>query len=389
MMKHLPKQVLIVIGSAVIGVVLVIGIDRVLGFFLNRTGYFTAMQPNIVERYTTREFTFTATISAQGIRNEPVAIPKPKNTFRILALGDSFTYGWGVDLSEAWPKLVEAELNTTHVIPGKTIEVVDAGVPGADPSIDRKVCQAYFSRFNPDLVMLGFSSLDDAYQLAVRTLTENKVAAWLTQLLPTLSRINIRQLGGNSYKGEYPGEIIDMSMLWKREAQEDLAMGPDLAGRLDPRARDAFAAGQLNPGLIETALEEPNYAIAMLDPRNLDLTLAATSLRLQRLRNQCTHNTPVVFVMLPISTLVNKAFLAYRQGEGFAVDSRLPTLDLDTPFSQVVKKNGFTYVSLISTFRNHICTDCFYPWDYHYTRLGHQLVAQAVSKELDKIFTKQ
>jgi lysophospholipase L1-like esterase len=50
-------------------------------------------------------------ISAQGLRNEMVTMPKPEDTYRIIALGDSITEGPGVELEGTFVKILEQSLN--------------------------------------------------------------------------------------------------------------------------------------------------------------------------------------------------------------------------------------------------------------------------------------
>lgn len=65
-----------------------------------------------------------------GLRNPPVAVPKPVDVYRILVLGDSVPFGWGVGEDEAFPRLLERALQQDVRSDGKRIEVVNAGVPG-------------------------------------------------------------------------------------------------------------------------------------------------------------------------------------------------------------------------------------------------------------------
>lgn len=62
-------------------------------------------------------------ISRQGLRDRAFAVPKPPGTRRVLCLGDSFTWGMGVEASETWPKVLERAL-------GPGFEAVNAGVNG-------------------------------------------------------------------------------------------------------------------------------------------------------------------------------------------------------------------------------------------------------------------
>lgn len=60
-----------------------------------------------IVRTKTPEFDFTVKTSSLGIRDYEVAWNKRP---RIVAIGDSFTYEWGVELEESWPKVLEKQL---------------------------------------------------------------------------------------------------------------------------------------------------------------------------------------------------------------------------------------------------------------------------------------
>lgn len=50
-------------------------------------------------------------INSRGFRDYEYTIEKPQNTYRIIVLGDSFTFGLGVELNETYPKLLEESIN--------------------------------------------------------------------------------------------------------------------------------------------------------------------------------------------------------------------------------------------------------------------------------------
>ncbi len=63
-----------------------------------------------------------------GFRGGEIVTPKPSGALRILALGDSFTWGWGVASDATFPSQLEERLRAAH--PGQSIEVVNGGVSG-------------------------------------------------------------------------------------------------------------------------------------------------------------------------------------------------------------------------------------------------------------------
>src|SRR4030042_6207548 len=63
--------------------------------------------------------------------NHEYTIPKTQNLFRIVALGDSFTFGQHVNTNESWPNLLESILDMRRTCPQKTtFEVLNMGIPG-------------------------------------------------------------------------------------------------------------------------------------------------------------------------------------------------------------------------------------------------------------------
>jgi len=71
-------------------------------------------------------------INSLGLRGRDYPFPKPSNSKRVLMLGDSFTYGFGVsDDTAIFPSLLEKQLNAELTAEGTTIEILNGGVPGS------------------------------------------------------------------------------------------------------------------------------------------------------------------------------------------------------------------------------------------------------------------
>src|ERR1041385_2728762 len=68
-------------------------------------------------------------INSLGQRNQEISTNKPPGTFRIVALGDSTTEGWGVHFDETYTKLLEKYLNASPPSSRwKNYEVINTGI---------------------------------------------------------------------------------------------------------------------------------------------------------------------------------------------------------------------------------------------------------------------
>ncbi len=66
--------------------------------------------------------------NSMGYRGPEIAMPKPPGTFRIVAMGDSTTYGLGMDASNAYPAQLQDILRQQYGY--SNVEVINAGVIG-------------------------------------------------------------------------------------------------------------------------------------------------------------------------------------------------------------------------------------------------------------------
>jgi lysophospholipase L1-like esterase len=114
-------------------------------------------------------------INSAGLRDREFSLSKPKGVYRILALGDSTTFGWGAHQDKTWPKLLEQKLNANPPAGGpQHFEVINSGVGNYNTAQE----VAYFKErgrlYHPDMVIIGF-----AYNDGELTPRENK--NWLAR----------------------------------------------------------------------------------------------------------------------------------------------------------------------------------------------------------------
>ena len=89
-------------------------------------------------------------IDARGFRDREASAPGPADAFRVLALGDSFTWGWGVRAREAFPEVLETVLREG----GRSAEVLNAGTPGWGTDQELLLLRRLGGSLDPDLVVL-------------------------------------------------------------------------------------------------------------------------------------------------------------------------------------------------------------------------------------------
>ena len=244
-----PAPIALSLLAVVLTVLLTLAADRLLGCFGPPPGLI--YPPHSRARYKTFEYDFTAVINGLGFRDREFETPK-SSTCRIIGLGDSFTYGWGVNLEQCWLKLLEAYLAAQ----GLTAEVANLGKPGAGPEYYTELAARAIPLMQPDLVLVAMLQGDDLQSLAAPKQRPPFLASLLKRLYPHLTAWRSRGQRADITWQETRQE-------WQKEAQELLA---HFTGEEKARFQNVaefvqriFLAGELNPAVVSTAVRQPDY----------------------------------------------------------------------------------------------------------------------------------
>ncbi len=111
-------------------------------------------------------------VNAGGYRDPERTLPKPAGVRRLVCLGDSFTWGTGVDLEDAYPHRLEVGLTRLR---GERWEAPNLGREGANTVDEAATLAKDGFAYEPDAVLLGYV-LNDAEDAG--SATERRAARW-------------------------------------------------------------------------------------------------------------------------------------------------------------------------------------------------------------------
>jgi len=143
--------------------------------------YYYELQSNIEATDSPKWLGYEAkyTYNSDGLNERfDYAVEKPSNTFRIITLGDSFTYGHYVDTKDNWPEQLEEMLNQN--LANETIEnfeVINLGMAGWDVPYIVKRYKDIGEKYNPDLIIWfesgsGFTRLNELLKPIIENYAE-------------------------------------------------------------------------------------------------------------------------------------------------------------------------------------------------------------------------
>lgn len=107
----------------------------------------------------TNEYSTLIDVNSKGWRDSEHLPEKPKDTYRIIVLGDSFVENFQVPLEQTFFK--QLEKNLTGKIKDKHVEIIAMGIGNTGPAQQYIALKEYGLKYEPDLVIQMFLSAND------------------------------------------------------------------------------------------------------------------------------------------------------------------------------------------------------------------------------------
>jgi hypothetical protein len=92
------------------------------------------------------------TTNDAGLRNEDVSVVKRPDSYRVIMLGDSVLFGWGVRQDET----VSARLQSQWHRAGRDVEVINAGDGNYNTIMEVEFFMKRLAKYHPDMIVLNY-----------------------------------------------------------------------------------------------------------------------------------------------------------------------------------------------------------------------------------------
>jgi hypothetical protein len=362
--------------SSLIGLIIA---DKLARFLLSRQVNLVFPANSIITQKTS-EFEYTAKINSMGFRDREVT-PRVRDKRRIIVIGDSFVYGWGVEIEQTWPKVLEADLNAV----GKNVEVFNLGCPGHGPTEYVEVARHAIPLLKPDLVIVGVLEGDDVMQ--ERQKLDVKQLSLRHRIANLLAPNIVAVLTGQRHLTQVAplNELILRDTNRKQVSELLKTLTPEQRSRLDLIDRQAYQMwldGNLNPYILDSVIKSPNYFKFTLEPERDDLKQAVARMGscLREIRKEAEKvGAQEIVVAEPFDAYVTGG---HSREYGFSLPASAQTGSAqDDVIETACRQAGVKFYSFTDTFRREAGQHTlFYPFDGHFTSEGNSLFADAVSR---------
>ena len=297
--------------------------------------------------------------NSQGLRDREYELAKPAGTRRIVVIGDSHTWGYGVNNDEIYTEKLESLLADT--------EVVNLGVTAY--SLWQEV--GYFRRkgltYEPDILIVGFTQNDVEQGANLRNIElANNPPEEDSQAAPERQGRSLQEL------------IAQNSALYKF-VSDRINTNKSLV--------KFFVGLGLKAPLADADGIDNNLKTALLDyPPALDEAFSAVQgklLELKRLTDM--EGVRLIVAAIPAKQAIEP--ITFQQSLAKSI-FEVEDFDLDKPYrllAEFAEASGIEFVNPVAAFRQRAASGevLYLKRDVHLNAAGHDTLAQVLADYLD------
>lgn len=351
------------------------------------------LPPNSNTYYKTPYLNFHASTNYLGYRGKAVSKIKQKNVMRILVVGNSFVYGWGLNDHETWPhQLQEASKNK-----GVNVEVINLGTPGTSTQICYESLEKALPLLSPDLVILGvlqgqFVKTHDPGEMhgvATKKSEAEKVGKWIHSKIQDAIRVlqpNFYKLVFHTTTREFVSANKNKTLM-KRLAITHLSRynSTPLKKEFDSlpsELKHAFLNGEINSSLLPYVVENKSYMNNLLTPDDkVDERIALGFSRIKSLVQ--AHDARLLVASMPYVAFGSKEQSNLLSEIGLDISPNLQhNKEVELRCKNIVEKNGIEFISVTDKFFKTNDPQLFLKYDGHFSKQGSELYANLLAEHL-------
>jgi len=354
--------------------------------------------PHSQEEFVSTDFHYKVVCNSVGIRDDrEVNIPKNEDIYRIVVLGDSYTYGWGVDIEDTWVR----QLETLIKVNGKKVEILNLGKPGGDPLSYLQLAETAIPLLEPDLVLLALLQGDDLLATCGAfhaNKQENIIFTLLHCFYPNITQ-KVERYFVQKYLIKQSEQIPPLSNSAEKNqesarnsAKEILAQlnekEKERFNKLDNQIRSAFLDGLINPFLISVAIKYPDITVKPLEDSS-NPAIAPCIENLKRILREIDmiskrSGAQIVLISVPQGFYVNRhAWENMKRLQFEVLPEMLTSHQIDEHYILAGQQIHLPCIVITDEFRSRKeDPDLFFPIDGHPTPQGHRLLAEALARQL-------
>jgi lysophospholipase L1-like esterase len=316
---------------------------RYLKMYDEALGY--KLAKNFKGKMKTSEFSIKIEINQEGWRDYRRNYNEPAD-YCILVLGDSYTFGHGVEMEESYPKILEKKLNKNA---DRLFRVINAGMPGAGQEWHYNFLTRFLKRYPPpDLVIDGFF-VNDIRERVNDVIIEN---GWVAER-------------DKKYKIPFEKKLREKSYLYW--------LFKNIYNRFSMEAKREGYLKCLSSYLVDY----PGVLKAQWDYNEQCLE--------QIYRKLDSLNIPLFLLYIPARIQVQAEHFADISKTAKAPVENYCITKPNDLLGKWAKKKNIHYLDLYNVFKTK-GRHCYIP-DDHWDRAGHELAAQEIYNSLMRIDT--
>lgn len=321
----------------------------------------------------TGEFQVEYRINEHGLRDDSFTIQKPNNTFRILFLGDSFTEGQAVELSQTMVKRLQEELNSTSL--GQKYQTINGGVAGYSTILEYLYLVERGIKFNPDLVIVNLNMTD---------FTEERAS------LKYAKRDKNGEIKGVfiERKRRLPQKLDDfltsssfLYNLYLLKEEKIINLKDRILAKLSQKPQPQHTKSQtdITPGDLDRDL----FAITRdIEETKFEELFSPVTNRLLTMKQYLNgRQIPMIVTLIPNGHQIDKSQWSVGRREWQLTEEKYPQ-KINSRLAEFSQNNNMLFIDPTQDLKNYLLehpdSRLYYELDGHFTPLAHQIVASGI-----------